>query len=248
MKVILIGYGKMGKIIENILHKRNHTIITKINKLTPLNKVKSLLKYSDIAIDFSHCDIVVNNILTCFDYNIPIVVGTTGWNKYLNYIKKKCIVDKKSILYSTNFSLGCNIVMFINRIITKILNNYDQYNIYINEGHHKNKFDSPSGTSIVIAHDIINNINRKKNFYNKILTKNFFLKNIKTNKNKILINSIRDNHYIGYHEINYKSVNDIITLKHNVYNRYEFAYGAVISAEWLINKQGFFTMKDIIKL
>ncbi|UOF94248.1 MAG: 4-hydroxy-tetrahydrodipicolinate reductase [Bacteroides sp.] len=240
MKIALLGYGKMGHYIENVLMNKNHTIVLKSNTKNVLKNEHYKLKQVNLAIDFSHPDIVVENILTCFDYDVPIVVGTTGWNQKIDFIKNQCLKLNQSILYSPNFSLGCNILIYINDILSKIFNNHIEYDISITEGHNKNKYDSPSGTSIKIANDIINNIARKQEWVNQ--------KDLVSNRKQILINSIRNNKYTGYHSINYKSSNDIMILEHSVFSRKSFAEGAVICGEWLIGKSGFFTINDIIEL
>lgn len=235
MNIAIIGYGKMGKIIEKISKKRGHNIIIKTSK-TPTKKD---LKKSEVAIEFSTPKSAVNNIKICLKNKIPIISGTTGWENKIDIIKNICKKTKGSFLYSSNFSIGVNIFFEINKKLANIMKKNNEYKIYIKEIHHKDKIDIPSGTAIKIAQDII-----EKN--SKI--KKWTLNTEKYKKEEIPIIVERKKNEIGTHIVIYKSKIDNIKIKHNANNRKGFGLGAVIAAEWIKNKKGFFTMKDVLDL
>ncbi|WP_185872292.1 4-hydroxy-tetrahydrodipicolinate reductase [Blattabacterium cuenoti] len=232
MNIAIIGYGKMGKSIEKIAKIRNH----KISLIYDGTPTPSLLKNSDVAIEFSQPNSAFNNIKICIENNIPTVCGTTGWLDKFEIIKKICQENNGSFLYSSNFSIGMNIFFKINEKLSKFLFPYSKnYEVKIEEIHHKEKVDKPSGTAISLANDIIKN-NMKKTW---ILDK-------KKTKDQILIISKRFENVSGTHIVIYESKIENIKIQHKANNREGFSIGAVIAAEWIKNKKGIFSMKDVL--
>ncbi len=234
MKIALLGYGKMGKQIEEIAIERDHQICAKIRSSKELNELN--FKNIDVAIDFSQPTSAIANIKHCIKNNTPIIVGTTGWYDQLPDIKKYCINNNGSMLFASNFSIGVNILFHLNKQLANIMNEYVNYNVLLTEKHHIHKLDEPSGTAITLANEITKAIDRKK------------LWKLNTSKNEELnIISQREGEVIGDHTVNYESEIDQITISHHAKNRKGFALGAVIAAEWLQNKKGFFSFNDMLK-
>ncbi|WP_185873919.1 4-hydroxy-tetrahydrodipicolinate reductase [Blattabacterium cuenoti] len=232
MNIAIIGYGKMGKSIEKIAKNRNHQIIF-CSSETP--NTFFFKKKIDVALEFSHPNSAFQNIKICLENNIPIVSGTTGWIEKIPLIKKICIKKNGTFLYSSNFSIGMNIFYEINNILSKLLFPYSiNYEVMIEEIHHTKKIDKPSGTALSLAKDIIHN-KMKKNW---ILDKK--------KNNQILILSKRLENVIGIHKVMYQSKIEDIQIKHKAHNREGFAFGAIIAAEWIKNKKGIFSMKEVL--
>jgi 4-hydroxy-tetrahydrodipicolinate reductase len=234
MKIALIGYGKMGRLLEIKAKERNHTIskILKNKKWTSQD-----LRESDMAIDFSSPDSAVDNIHKAFKANIPIVVGTTGWNKDFDKVKNWCNKYNGAILLSSNFSLGVNIFFEINKQLSKIMNQHNSYSAKINETHHREKVDSPSGTAITTAEIILEEMDHYSNW----------LSNTSNYGNNLPIIAKRQEGVAGTHEVIYDSNIDELSISHRAKNRDGFAIGAIIAAEFLYNKKGLFSMKDVVK-
>lgn len=237
MKIALIGYGKMGKEIEEIAIQRKHEIIYKFD-VNDSNFTIDNLKKADIAIEFSTPNSAYQNYMKCFEANIPVVSGTTGWLNHKEELQNYVKANNKSFFYASNFSLGVNIFFKMNEFLAKIMNRYPSYNIDITETHHIQKKDAPSGTAITLAEDIINNIERKNSWINEE-TKD---------TDKLYINSLRKVNVPGTHTIKYKSDVDIIEITHEAKNRKGFAEGAVLAAEFLIGKKGIYNMNDLLNL
>jgi 4-hydroxy-tetrahydrodipicolinate reductase len=235
MKIALIGYGKMGKMIEEQAIARNHEIALKIDMDNRSNITPEQLKQCDVAIEFTTPSSVIDNISWCFNNKIPIIVGTTGWYSNLENVKKECEVKNGTFLYASNFSVGVNIFFALNEFLAKIMNNYPGYESRIEEIHHIHKLDSPSGTGISIAEGIIKNIDSKTSWSED---------NIK-NKTVLPIISRREGEVPGTHIVKYQSDIDDIEIKHIAHNRKGFALGAVIAAEWLKDKKGFHTINEM---
>ena len=231
MKIGIIGYGKMGKAIEKIALKRGHSIEFKVNDYNT-----SIIKDVDMAIDFSTPDSAVNTIYNCLESNTPIISGTTGWLDRLDEVKKRCEEKNGSFLYASNFSLGANIFFELNKKLALIMSDNHTYKVSIDETHHIHKLDKPSGTAITIAEDIIVNSKHKS-----------WQLDSKANAG-IHINSIREKEINGIHEVKYKSDNDLISIKHEAFSRDGFALGAIVAAEWLVNKKGFYSISDMLNL
>jgi len=229
MKIALIGYGKMGKEIEKISIKRKHEIICKVDKNSELKNLNG----ADIAINFCTPKTAYKNIEFALKKSIPVVSGTTGWISNINKIEKLSKIKKTGFLYSSNFSLGVNLFFKLNKNLAEIMKKQNQYSLNIEETHHVEKIDKPSGTAIKLANDII-----EKGLYKKWSESN--------QKESIPIKSFRVDHEPGSHVVKYNSEIDSLEIKHTAKNRKGFALGAVIAAEWIVNKKGIFTMSDVI--
>ena len=229
MKIGIIGYGKMGKAIEKVAIDRGHLISFKTN-----NCDINLINDVDVTIEFSTPESAFANIKNCIDTNVPVVSGTTGWLEDLDDIKMLCDKKNGSFLYASNFSLGANLFFELNKKLAHLMSDKNQYKTSIDETHHIHKLDRPSGTAITLADDIISN-SRYKNWELD-----------SSSKDKININSSREKEVNGVHKVVYSSEYDIISIKHEALNRNGFALGAVISAEWLVNKKGCFSISDML--
>ncbi|MCB0755854.1 MAG: 4-hydroxy-tetrahydrodipicolinate reductase [Flavobacteriales bacterium] len=237
MKIALSGYGKMGKEIEKIALERGHEIVVKFNDPDDWVGKDEELKQADVAIEFSMPHSVVSNIFKCFDANVPVVVGTTGWFGQLEHVKDVCYEHNRSILYASNFSIGVNLFFEVNRVLAKLMNEHENYLVQIDETHHTAKVDSPSGTAIKLANDIIDKLDRKDVWKNEPTAKEYELEII----------SHRVENVPGTHSVKYASDIDEIEIIHTAKSRVGFAKGAVIAAEWLIDKKGVYTMSDLLK-
>ncbi|TDU34357.1 dihydrodipicolinate reductase [Gelidibacter sediminis] len=232
MKIGLLGYGKMGKTIENIALNRQHDIALKVDKDTESYNLDGI----DVAIDFSTPDAAVDNILKCFSHNVPVISGTTGWLQHYDEVIALCKEREGSFLYASNFSLGVNIFFELNKTLSKLMANLPEYTISMEEIHHTQKLDAPSGTAISLAEDIIKN--SKYGTWTLDAAK----------PKELYIDAKRIADVPGTHEVTYKSSVDTISIKHTAHNREGFALGAVIAAEWIAGKKGVFTMKDVLNI
>lgn len=242
MKLALLGYGKMGHIIEQFALDRGHEVVLKIDENNAGELTNDNLKKADVAIDFSTPSTVINHIKICFNANVPVVVGTTGWYDSLHEIKHECIRGNNTLLYGSNFSIGVNIFFHVNKVLAKIMNTYPQYEVLVEEIHHTHKLDSPSGTAITIATDIINGLERKTEWVNELVGST---QEVITKPGQLLIESHRLEEVPGTHTVIYSSEVDDIEFKHTAHNRAGFALGAVLAAEWLNGKIGFYSVADI---
>lgn len=232
MKIALLGYGKMGRMIEKIALSRGHEIIAKID----INSKATDISNADVAIDFSIPDAAFDNISLCLKSGVPVISGTTGWlDKYPQAVAL-CNEHKGAFIYASNYSLGVNIFFQINEYLAKIMNNHPQYNISMEEIHHTQKLDAPSGTAITLAEGIINNTDKTA----------WTLDN--PGENEIQIDAKRIDDVPGTHSVSYQSEVDSIEMTHTAKSREGFALGAVVAAEWIIGKSGIFTMKDVLNL
>ncbi|BDB52785.1 4-hydroxy-tetrahydrodipicolinate reductase [Flavobacterium ammonificans] len=232
MKIALLGYGKMGKVIERIAIKRGHEIVLKKDE----NNTYDGLSNADVAIDFSVPTAAVENISNCFHTHVPVVSGTTGWLERYDEIIALCNEKKGGFISSSNFSLGVNLFFEVNDYLAKIMAPYTSYSVAMEEIHHTQKLDAPSGTAISLANGVIENSNYTKWTIDKPAA------------NEIQIEALRVEDVPGTHTVTYNSNVDSIEIKHTAHNREGFALGAVIAAEWLAGKQGVFTMKDVLNL
>ncbi len=224
----------MGKVIEKIAIERGHQIVLKTNSATLFSPDD--LYDTDVAIEFSTPKNAVYNIMTCFEANVPVVVGTTGWYSEFDRISNRCKAENQALIYATNFSIGVNLFFEMNKKLAKLMNNYPQYNVQVEEIHHTEKLDAPSGTAITTAEQIIKEIDSKKSWKN----------NTETKASDILITSKRIDAVPGTHTVAYNSSIDSIALRHVAKNRDGFGMGAVISAEYILGKKGLYTMKDVL--
>ena len=232
MKIALLGYGKMGKVIERIALERGHEIVLKKSG----NDSFEGLENAAVAIDFSIPDAAVANISTCFDFNIPVISGTTGWLENYDQMVSLCHEKQGAFIYGSNFSLGVNIFFELNEHLAKIMSKFNQYKVEMEEIHHTQKLDAPSGTAISLAKSIIDHSDYSS----------WALENAKADE--ILIDAKRIENVPGTHSVFYNSEVDTIEIKHTAHNREGFALGAIIAAEWIVGKKGVFTMKDVLDL
>lgn len=242
MKLALIGYGKMGKMIESIALDRNHEIVLIIDQNNADELTTENLQKADVAIEFSTPDTVLNNIETCIKAGVPLVVGTTGWYGHLQKVKDDCINAGSAVMYGSNFSVGVNIFFKLNQELAKMMNNFaDQYDVALEEIHHIHKLDSPSGTAITIAEDVIEEFDNKTEWID--VTPDTEVTNHKPEH--LIIASYREGEVPGTHSVIYDSDVDRIEFKHIAHGRQGFALGAVLAAEWLKGKKGFFSVKEM---
>ncbi len=238
MNIALLGYGKMGKEIEKIAIERKHKIGLIIDITNPQDLTPDNLKKVDVAIDFTVPDVAYKNIICCFDTNIPVVSGTTGWlNKWDNVINI-CREKNQTFFYASNFSLGVNVFFHINKRLAQLMNPFDNYNVMIEEIHHTQKLDAPSGTAITLAKDIISSIDRKTSWE----------LNTESTPEILKIKAVREGEVPGTHIVTYNSDIDYIEIKHLAKSRKGFALGAVVAAEFIYGKKGIYTMDDLLKL
>mgnify|MGYP006283938943 CR=1 FL=1 len=235
MRIMVIGYGKMGHEIEKAAIERGHTIsgIIDVHNIGDLNS--SLAEKTDVAIEFTTPSSVIDNLFRCFKLGLPVVTGTTGWHDQLEEVKEKCKKENNSLFYASNFSIGVNLFFVLNEQMAKIMNKFPEYDISIEETHHTQKLDSPSGTAVSIARIIEEQLTRKTGW-----------KLGNAGKDEIPVKAIRSGDIKGIHKIQYESDNDYIELTHKAKSRKGFAEGAVLAAEFLTGQKGVFTMRDLL--
>lgn len=232
MKIALLGYGKMGKVIEEIALQRGHEIVLKKSS----NSSFVGLENAEVAIDFSVSSAAIENISESLNTGIPIVSGTTGWLEDYHQMVNLCNEKDTAFIYASNFSLGVNIFFELNDYLSKIMSKFNQYEVSMEEIHHTQKLDKPSGTAISLANAIINSTDKN----------NWSIENPKSDE--LFIDVKRVESVPGTHSIFYTSNEDTLEIKHTAHNREGFAFGAIIAAEWLVGKKGVFTMKDVLNL
>jgi len=232
MKIALLGYGRMGKEIEKIALHRGHEIVIKSNS----NSTYTITD-ADVAIDFSLPTSAVHNISTCIKNQVPVISGTTGWLENYDNIVDFCKEKNGAFLYASNFSIGVNIFFELNKQLAKMMNTFDDYNISLEEIHHTKKLDAPSGTAITLAEGIIENSSKSR-----------WNSESESSSESIPITSKRIGDTPGTHVVNYTSEVDAIEIKHTAHKREGFALGAVVAAEWILNKKGIFTMNDVLNI
>lgn len=232
MKIALLGYGKMGKVIERIALERGHEIVLRKDKDSTFEGLEN----ADVAIDFSIPDAAVGNISACLNSDIPVISGTTGWLENYHDVVALCEQKNGAFIYGSNFSLGVNIFFELNTYLAKMMAKVNQYKVSIEEVHHIQKLDSPSGTAITLAKDII-----AESDYSSWAIGN-------PKEDEIFINAKREENVPGTHTVSYDSDVDSIEIKHIAHSREGFALGAVVAAEWLYGKKGIYTMKDVLDL
>lgn len=233
MKIALIGYGKMGQTIERIAQERGHTIVAKLNDPPTLENIHS----PDVAIEFTQPDSAFNNLSFCIENNIPVVSGTTGWLEKKPIIENMVVENNGAFLYGSNFSLGVNLFFELNKKLAQLMKPYPNYSIKMNEIHHTQKLDAPSGTAITLAEGIIENSHYTQWELDKA-----------TKEDSIPITAERIDNVPGTHTISYVSKEDTLSIEHTAHSRDGFALGAVIAAEFLVDKKGIYTMKDVLQL
>lgn len=232
MKIALLGYGKMGQTIERIALERGHEIVLKKDEFNTYEGLSD----ADVAIDFSIPSVAVSNISSSFHANVPVISGTTGWLEHYDKMVTLCNEKNGGFISSSNFSLGVNIFFELNEYLAKMMAKFDSYKVEMEEIHHTQKLDAPSGTAISLAKGVIENS----------LYTNWTLES--PEENQIHIETKRIGTVPGTHTVSYNSPIDTIEIKHTAHNRDGFALGAVIAAEWIVGKHGVFTMKDVLDL
>jgi 4-hydroxy-tetrahydrodipicolinate reductase len=238
MNIALIGYGKMGKEIEKIVLQRGHIITCTIDQNNPNDILSSDFKKSDVAIEFTSPLSAIDNIKKCADSGVPVVCGSTGWLNNLEEVKAYVNNKGGALFYASNYSLGVNIFFKVNKLLASLMCRFDEYNVEMEEWHHNQKIDSPSGTAITAAEDILSSYKNKTEWVNQSVN----------DSSKLSIVSIRKGDIPGTHTTTYTSAADVISLTHEAKNRQGFALGAVLAAEFTAGKQGIFTMDDLLNL
>lgn len=231
MKIALLGYGKMGKTIERLAIERGHSISHKIT--TDIENTD--LSNADVAIDFSVPTAAFTNIKTCIKHKLPVVSGTTGWLENYESAVKLCEAENSAFLYASNFSIGVNLFFELNEKLAKMMDPFQNYKVAIEEVHHLQKLDAPSGTAISLAQQIIGN-SRKEGWQLD-----------HAEENEIPITAKREENVPGTHTVSYDSEIDSIEIKHTAHSREGFALGAIIAAEWIVDKKGVFSMRDVLQ-
>jgi|SRR5215469_7535603 len=238
MNIALIGYGKMGKAIEEIAVKRGHKIVLKIDEPNLSDYTKENITKADVAIEFTGPHSAYENVKKAIEFNIPLVCGSTGWLQKMDEIKKLCEQKKGSFIYASNYSVGVNIFFEVNKKLAALMSAHKDYEVQVTEIHHTQKKDAPSGTAITIAEQILENLPVKKNWVN----------HISDNPEELEIISERIDPAPGIHKVKYSSAIDDIEIIHTAHNRQGFALGAVLAAEYIHDKKGIFSMKDVLNL
>ena len=238
MEIALLGYGKMGKEIAAVAEERGHEISVTIDSEADWMEKIDDLRHCDVAIDFSTPDTAVDNIMKCFNIGMPIVVGTTGWYDQLESVVHDCRQrDNAALFVASNFSIGVNILFHLNRRLAEVMNSHPEYNVRIDETHHIHKLDAPSGTAITLAEGIIDNLDAKEGWELE-----------SDNPEEVNIVAHREGEVPGIHQVTYESDIDLLSIRHEAKSRKGFALGAVVAAEFLEGKKGYFTMEDLLNL
>jgi 4-hydroxy-tetrahydrodipicolinate reductase len=236
MKIALLGYGKMGHTIEKIALERNHQVVLKINDENLNDLTEENIRKAEVAIEFTNPDSAVDNIIFCLQNNVPVVCGTTGWLHQLKFVEDKCKELNGAFLYASNYSVGVNIFFEINKKLAALMNAHPAYNVAIEETHHTHKKDAPSGTAITLAEQVIEALDKKNKWVNDQAE----------DAEQLSIISKRIDEVPGTHSVKYSSAIDDIEIIHTAHNRDGFAEGAVLAAEFIKNKKGIFSMKDVL--
>lgn len=241
MKIALIGYGKMGKMIEQIAISRGHEIVSIIDIDNQEDFNSDNFRSADVAIEFTAPHVAYGNYLKAWEQGVKVVSGSTGWLKdHGDEVRRACNEDGKTLFWASNFSLGVAIFSAINRYLAKIMNNYDAYDVSMTETHHIHKLDAPSGTAITLADEIIDEIDRKEKW-------ELSVDDNKTDKSVLPIKAIREGEVPGIHTIEYNSEADKIVITHDAHSRKGFALGAVLAAEYTAKHQGLLTTSDLFQ-
>lgn len=237
MKAAIIGYGKMGHEIEKILIERGHTVSYIIDADNTADFSAANFKDVDVALEFTTPDTAYDNIKRCIEYGTAVVSGTTGWTDKLNELKAYCTERNGAMFYASNYCLGVNLMFRLNRQLAEMINSLNGYDVRIEEVHHTQKKDAPSGTAISLANDIIDRLDSKMLWVNRPAT----------HDDELEITSIREGMIAGIHTVTYESADDILEIKHTIKNRRTLAMGAVVAAEFICGKHGIYSMDDLLK-
>lgn len=236
MKIALIGYGKMGKAIEQVALKRGHEVILRIGSGNQHEFTKENLVLADVAIEFTTPESALGNVVKCMEAGLPVICGSTGWNEQIYLAKEKSATTNTAFLQASNFSIGVNIFFEINKRLASIMNDWPEYEVKVEETHHTEKKDAPSGTAITIAEQILENLKRKERWE---LDKS-------SSENTVSIIAHREEHVPGTHTVTYSSPIDEIEIIHTAHSREGFALGAVLAAEFIQHRKGIFSMSDVL--
>lgn len=245
MKIALLGYGKMGKMIEGCIVKEGkHEVVLKINAANRNSLTDSELRQSDVVIEFSNPASVLENIKWCLQVGVPVVVGTTGWYSTLGDVKKWCTEKNGTIIYASNFSIGVNIFFEVNRKLAALMKPRTEYEPKLTEIHHTQKKDAPSGTAITLANDLLKESLIKKAWVNNGVN----IPDVKSNNpSELIILSRREEDVVGTHLVEYLSSTDKIEIKHQAFSREGFAQGALVAAEWIVDKKGIYEFGEVMR-
>jgi 4-hydroxy-tetrahydrodipicolinate reductase len=238
MKIALIGYGKMGKAIEEIALKRGHEIVLRVSIENLEDNTVENIQKADTAIEFTGPESAFENIIRCMQAGVPVVCGSTGWLENYEAVRQLCLAENQAFLYASNFSVGVNIFFEVNKRLAELMAPHPDYAVSIKEIHHTEKKDAPSGTAITLAGQVLEKIHRKKSWVN----------HISDNLDELEIISERMDPAPGTHLVRYHSEIDTIEIVHTAHNRQGFATGAVLAAEFIQNKKGVYSMKDVLGL
>ncbi len=238
MKIALIGYGKMGQMIEELALQRGHQVVLKIHIDNTETFTKENIESADVAIEFTAPDSAYDNVKKCLDFGVPVVSGSTGWNDRLDKMKKYCLDKNGSFLHASNFSIGVNIFFEVNKLLARLMSGQLEYDVDMKEIHHTQKKDAPSGTAVTLAEQVLQELPRKKSWVNKEAAA----------PEELSILSERIDPAPGTHSIRYHSEVDDIEIIHTAHNRKGFALGAIMAAEYIHDKKGVFTMKDVLHI
>ncbi|MBO7221352.1 MAG: 4-hydroxy-tetrahydrodipicolinate reductase [Alistipes sp.] len=237
MKVAIIGYGKMGHEIEQVLLQRGHSVALIIDQNNTADLCAEKLAEVDAAIEFTTPTTAYSNVRTCIECGVPVVSGTTGWHEQLAELQTLCREKGSTMIWSSNYSLGVNITFRLNRYLAELMNRFESYNVAIEEIHHTQKKDAPSGTAISLANDILERVERKQGWVNEPTT----------DAKEVEIVSLREGTVPGTHTVTYTSEDDKIEIKHTLFSRRALALGAVVAAEFIAPRKGVFTIDDLFE-
>ncbi|MCY7350207.1 MAG: 4-hydroxy-tetrahydrodipicolinate reductase [Cytophagaceae bacterium] len=236
MRIILLGYGKMGKVIEGLALERGHTIVARIDEANRAEFDQYSPDTADVVIEFSHPDAAVQNLRDCLTLGLPVVCGTTGWLDHRAEIEELCHQRNGAFFYASNYSIGVNLFFRLNRTLARLMARQSQYRVTMTETHHVHKLDAPSGTALTLAEGILAHVPRYTTW----------VLGAESAENELPIISLREGEVPGTHAIKYSSGVDDLEIIHTAYSREGFALGAVVAAEWLAGRHGIFSMDDLL--
>ncbi|MBP3419192.1 MAG: 4-hydroxy-tetrahydrodipicolinate reductase [Marinifilaceae bacterium] len=239
MKVALLGYGKMGQLIAKILEEQGDEVVLKVDIDNRDIVTDEELKRADVAIEFSMPKVAVDNYKWCFDCGVPVVSGTTGWLERWNEVIQYCNEKKGAFFYASNYSIGVNLFFHLNRYLAKVMSQFKEYGILLEETHHIHKLDAPSGTAITIAEGILENNDGYESWK--------LVDDYEASSKELPIVAHRIGEVPGIHKVTYKSGVDEISIEHSAYSREGFAKGAVAAAKFMVGKCGVYSMEDLLK-
>ncbi|MFO7616580.1 MAG: 4-hydroxy-tetrahydrodipicolinate reductase [Bacteroidales bacterium] len=238
IKIGLIGYGQMGRVLEATARERGHEIVFIIDAENRDQMTPDLLRQATVVLEFTHPDAAFPNIRACLEAGVPVVSGTTGWLHRMDEARELCEQNQCGLFYASNFSLGVNLFMELNEGLARLMDRYPQYRVRLEEVHHTRKADAPSGTALALANQLIGGIERLEGWSDDLIP----------DPSLVQVTSIREGQVTGIHEIHFISGEDKITIRHEAFNRQGFATGAILAAEFLPGRRGVFSMKDLLSI